>query len=95
MEQWVRGVRTERELRGKGPWVVAIRPGFVDTTAARRVAELPLDTHPGIAGIREAVRTGNMLTADQSAQFIWGAIPEQAKAKAVLKFGAPVGVTTE
>ena len=26
---------------GKGPWVVAIRPGFVDTPAARREAELP------------------------------------------------------
>jgi NAD(P)-dependent dehydrogenase (short-subunit alcohol dehydrogenase family) len=94
MEQWVRGVRAEREHRGKGPWVVAIRPGFVDTPASRREAELPPDTHPGVPGIAEAVRTGNMLAADESARLIWGALPEQAKAKPVLLFGEPVGVTT-
>jgi benzil reductase ((S)-benzoin forming) len=94
MEQWVRGVRKEREHRGKGPWVVAVRPGFVDTPAARREAELPPDTHPGVPGIAEAVRTGNMLAADESARLIWGALPDEAKAKPVLLFGEPVGVTT-
>jgi NADP-dependent 3-hydroxy acid dehydrogenase YdfG len=93
MEQWTKGVRRERADRGKGPWVCAIRPGFVDTPAARREAELPVDTHPGIAGIAEAVRTGNMLTAEQSASYIWGSIPDDAKAKPVLLFGEPVGVT--
>jgi benzil reductase ((S)-benzoin forming) len=93
MEQWVRAVRKERAHRGKGPWVTAIRPGFVDTPAARREAELPTDTHPGIAGIAEAVRTGNMLAADESAGLIWGALPDAAKANAVLLFGEPVGVT--
>jgi benzil reductase ((S)-benzoin forming) len=95
IEQWVRCVRAEREDRGKGPWVVAIRPGFVDTPAARREAELPPDTHPGVRGIAEAVRSGNMLAADESANLIWDAIPEQAKAKPVLLFGEPVGVTTQ
>jgi benzil reductase ((S)-benzoin forming) len=95
IEQWVRCVRAEREDRGRGPWVSAIRPGFVDTPAARREAELPPDTHPGVPGIAEAVRTGNMLTADESADLIWGAIPDQTKAKAVLLFGDPVGVTTQ
>jgi NAD(P)-dependent dehydrogenase (short-subunit alcohol dehydrogenase family) len=94
MEQWVRGVRKERELRGKGPWVVAVRPGFVDTPAARREAELPPDTHPGVPGIAEAVRTGNMLAADESARLIWAALPDQARANPVLLFGEPVGVTT-
>src|SRR6476619_917173 len=94
IEQWVRCVRAEREDRGKGPWVSAIRPGFVDTPAARREAELPLDTHPGVPGIAEAVRTGNMLSADESANLIWGSIPEATKAKPVLLFGEPVGVTT-
>ena len=95
IEQWVRCVRAEREDRGTGPWVVAIRPGFVDTPAARREAELPPDTHPGVPGIAEAVRTGNMLDADESAALIWGSLPDAAKAKAVLLFGEPVGVTTE
>jgi short-subunit dehydrogenase len=94
MEQWVRAVRAERKDRGKGPWVSAIRPGFVDTPAARREAELPLDTHPGIAGIAEAVRTDNMLTAEESAANIWNSIPDDCIAKPVLLFGEPVGVTT-
>jgi benzil reductase ((S)-benzoin forming) len=32
-EHWVRVVRRERKRRATGPWVVAIRPGFVDTPA--------------------------------------------------------------
>jgi NAD(P)-dependent dehydrogenase (short-subunit alcohol dehydrogenase family) len=94
MEQWVRAVRAERADRGKGPWVGAIRPGFVDTPAARREAELPVDTHPGIAGIAEAVRTGNMLDADECAENIWNSIPDDVIAKPVLLFGEAVGVTT-
>ena len=67
---------------------------FVDTPAARREAELPLDTHPGIAGIAEAVRTGHMLNADDAAANIWGALPDDAIANPVLLFGEAVGVTT-
>jgi NAD(P)-dependent dehydrogenase (short-subunit alcohol dehydrogenase family) len=93
MEQWVRAVRKERQYRRGGPWVVAIRPGFVDTPAARREADLPPDTHPGVPGIAEAVRTGHMLSADESAGLIWGALPDAAKEKAVLLFGEAVGVT--
>ena len=94
MEQWVRAVRAEREDRGKGPWVSAIRPGFVDTPAARRDAALPEDTYPGVAGIAEAVRTGNFLTAEESAENIWNSIPDDCIAKPVLLFGEAVGVTT-
>ena len=35
-----------------------------------------------------------MLSADESANLIWGSIPEATKAKPVLLFGEPVGVTT-
>jgi short-subunit dehydrogenase len=94
MEQWVRAVRAEREDRGKGPWVSAIRPGFVDTPAARRDAALPEDTYPGVAGIAEAVRTGHYLTAEESAENIWRSIPDDCIAKPVLLFGEAVGVTT-
>jgi len=94
MEQWVRAVRAERDDRGKGPWVGAIRPGFVDTPAARRDAALPEDTYPGVAGIAEAVRTGNFLTAEESAENIWSSIPDDVIAKPVLLFGEAVGVTT-
>jgi benzil reductase ((S)-benzoin forming) len=94
MEQWVRAVRAERELRGKGPWVVAIRPGFVDTPSNRRAAELPLDRHPAVEGIVEAVRTGeNMLSAEECATNIWTALSAGAPEKAVLLFGEAVGTT--
>jgi len=56
---------------------------------------LPPDTHPGVPGIAEAVRTGNMLSVEESASLIWGAIPKDTKAKPVLLFGEPVGVTTQ
>jgi benzil reductase ((S)-benzoin forming) len=35
IEQWVRAVRAERDRLGVGPWVVAVRPGFVATEAVR------------------------------------------------------------
>lgn len=93
MEQWVRAVRKERSHEGKGPWVTAIRPGFVNTPAARRDAELPPGTYPGQPGVAQAIESGDYLEADESANLIWGAIPEEAKANPVLLFGDPVGVT--
>jgi NAD(P)-dependent dehydrogenase (short-subunit alcohol dehydrogenase family) len=92
MEQWVRAVRAERELRGRGPWVVAVRPGFVDTPSNRRAAELPLDRHPAVPGIVEAVRTGeHMLSGEECAANIWGALADGEPEKAVLLFGEAVG----
>ena len=61
---------------------------------ARRDAALPEDTYPGVAGIAEAVRTGNFLTAEESAENIWNSIPDDCIAKPVLLFGEAVGVTT-
>jgi len=49
---------------------------------------------PRVAGIAEAVRTGNFLTADESAENIWNSIPDDVIAKPVLLFGEAVGVTT-
>jgi benzil reductase ((S)-benzoin forming) len=96
MEQWVRAVRLERELREEGPWVVAIRPGFVDTPSNRRAAELPLDRHPAVAGIVEAVKTGeHMLSADECATGIWEALVTGGPEKPVLLFGEAVGVTNQ
>ena len=94
MEQWVRAVRAERELRGAGPWIVAIRPGFVDTPSNRRAAELPLDRHPAVPGIVEAVRTGeHMLSTEECAANIWTALSAGAPEKPVLLFGEAVGTT--
>jgi benzil reductase ((S)-benzoin forming) len=94
MEQWVRAVRAERQLRGRGPWVVAVRPGFVDTPSNRRAAELPLDRHPAVAGIVDAVTSGeHMLSADDCADGIWTALSAGAPDRAVLLFGEAVGAS--
>jgi short-subunit dehydrogenase len=93
IEQWVHCVRAEREDRGQGPWVTAIRPGFVATPSVRREAELPPGTHPGSAAIAEALRSGaGVLSPDESAEQIWGAIPDLAKRKPLLYFGKAVDV---
>src|SRR5262249_13904448 len=92
IEQWVRAVRAEHALRSPPPWVVAIRPGFVAAPSNRRAAELPLDLNPAIPAIVEAVRTGeNMLSADECAENIWGALQDGAPEKPVLLFGEAVG----
>ena len=44
--------------------------------------------------LAEAVRTGNFLTAEESAENIWNSIPDDCIAKPVLLFGEAVGVTT-
>jgi short-subunit dehydrogenase len=92
VEQWVRCVRMEREMRGCGPWVVAIRPGFVDTPSNRRAADLPLDRHPAVEALVEAVRAGeHMLSAPDCAANIWSALAGGAPEKPVLLFGEAVG----
>lgn len=90
MEHWVRCVRAERRRLGAGPWVVAVRPGFV-------VSEEMLETHrqagglkddlPGSAAIAEALEQGEYLTPDESAQQIWAAMPPDVDGRTVLFFG--------
>ncbi|HEY6868163.1 MAG TPA: SDR family NAD(P)-dependent oxidoreductase, partial [Novosphingobium sp.] len=46
VEMWVRTVRREFKRRGKQTWVVAVRPGFVDTPSTRAEAELPAEVYP-------------------------------------------------
>jgi benzil reductase ((S)-benzoin forming) len=94
MEQWVRVVRRERARRGSGPWVVAVRPGFVDSPSLRMVAGLDPDTYPISPAIRDGIANGETLHPDDAARQIWAALPPAA-GDAVLLFGAPPsGVTT-
>jgi benzil reductase ((S)-benzoin forming) len=75
MEQWVRAVRMERARRGRGPWVVAVRPGFVDTPSARRSATYSPDDYPTAPFAAEALAQGNALSQDDAARAIWAALP--------------------
>jgi benzil reductase ((S)-benzoin forming) len=90
IEQWVRVVRRERRLRGTGPWVVAVRPGFVDTPGARADATYPAHDYPIGPSIAAAFETmEGILTPDDAARDIWAALPDGGPGDSVLLFGAP------
>jgi benzil reductase ((S)-benzoin forming) len=91
MEQWVRAVRAERAVRGTGPWLVSVRPGFVDTPSSRRDAQLSADDFPAAPALVEALATGQgVLDADTCAREIWAALPPTGD-RSVLWFGEAVG----
>jgi benzil reductase ((S)-benzoin forming) len=91
MEQWVRNVRSERAHRGKGPWVIAVRPGFVDTPAARDMAGVSPEDMPWAQATAESLDTGEgVLEADDCAGQIWAALPPTGE-RSVLWFGEAVG----
>jgi short-subunit dehydrogenase len=91
MEQWVRGVRAEIAYRGSRQWVVAVRPGFVDTPAAHKDAALSPDVYPAAPALADSLATREgVLDADTAAREIWAALPP-AGDKAVLLFGEVVG----
>jgi NAD(P)-dependent dehydrogenase (short-subunit alcohol dehydrogenase family) len=90
MEQWVRGVRAERLRRGTGPWVVAVRPGFVATEKMleeHRAGGGNLQDFPGAAAVAAALDAGDYLTPDQSAEQMWAAMPPDPRGRTVLFFG--------
>jgi NAD(P)-dependent dehydrogenase (short-subunit alcohol dehydrogenase family) len=90
MEQWVRGVRAERLRRGSGPWVVAVRPGFVateDVLERYRAGRISMDDYPGAPAVAEALAKGEYLTPDESARQIWAAMPPDPRGRTVLFFG--------
>lgn len=91
MEQWVRTARAEFAHRGAGPWVVAVRPGFVDTPAAHRDAAQPTRDFPAAPALAESLATRvGVLEPDDAASEIWAALPPTGD-KSVLFFGEAVG----
>jgi benzil reductase ((S)-benzoin forming) len=87
VEQWVRVVRAERAQRDRGPWVVALRPGFVDTPAARRDAVQPVGSYPSAPSVAEALATrAGIVDAETAGRAIWAALPPGDVA--VIDFGA-------
>lgn len=92
VEQWVRTVRLERAHRGTGPWVVAVRPGFVDTPTARAsLAESPTE-FPSVTGVSAAFAAGAAIEATVAARAIWAALPPTGD-DWLIAFGEAVGST--
>jgi benzil reductase ((S)-benzoin forming) len=90
MEQWVRAVRAERRRLATGPWVIAIRPGFVATDqvrATRARFEAGGDDYPGRAAVIAALAAGQFLTPDESASQIWALLPPKPDGRNVLYVG--------
>ena len=93
MEQWVRAVRAEQRRAQAGPWVIAIRPGFV---ATERVLDQASDTgaagagYPGRAAMAAALASGQYLTPEDSAGQIWDLLPPDPNGRNVLYIGEMV-----
>jgi len=90
MEQWVRVVRAERAQRGKAPWVVSVRPGFVDTPSLRRDITQPVESYPLAPLVEEGLAQGVALTPDGVGAQIWAALPPEPDGPSVLWFGQAV-----
>jgi short-subunit dehydrogenase len=91
MEQWVRTARAEGARRGSRQWIVAVRPGFVDTPAAHKDAALSPDVYPAAPALADSLATRRgVLDADTAAREIWAALPP-AGDQAVLLFGEAIG----
>ena len=67
VEMWVRVVRRELKRRGRKTWVVAVRPGFVDTPTTRMNAAQPEETYPVGPQMKRQFQTGaGVLTPEQA-----------------------------
>ena len=90
VEMWVRVVRRELKRRGRNTWVVAVRPGFVDTPTTRMSAALPLETFPVGPQMWRQFATGQgVLTPEQAGRDIWSGL-SAAQDKSLLLFGEMV-----
>jgi short-subunit dehydrogenase len=87
IEHWAEVVARERESRGgRGPWVVAVRPGGVETAPVRAIAELDPEVYPRSKRIKANIR--RRLDIDAAARHIWAALPPEP-GTSVVSFANP------
>ena len=76
VEMWVRVVRRELKRRGKKTWVVAIRPGFVDTPTTRAEALVSGDSYPVAPQIAKQLESREgVMTPEEAGTGIWAMLP--------------------
>ena len=79
VEMWIRVVMRELKRRGRTTWVVAVRPGFVDTPSTRHLGTLSEDIYPIGPRIAGQLQNGQgVLTPDEAGRDIWVSLPPKA-----------------
>lgn len=87
IEHWVEVVARERDSRGgTGPWVVAVRPGGVETAPVRAVADLDPQVYPRARRIKANIQ--RRLDIDAAARHLWAVLPPE-DGTAVVSFANP------
>lgn len=96
VEMWVRVVRRELQRRGRERiWVVAVRPGFVDTPNVRQEAQLSPDIYPVAPLLAQGLASGQGLQdIDTAGRAIWAALPPEP-GTSLLVFGEQVQVNAQ
>ena len=76
VEMWCRTVRRELKRRGRRTWVVAIRPGFVDSPTTRHEATLSAHDYPIGEQMARQLATGNgVMSPEEAGAGIWAMLP--------------------
>ena len=90
VEMWVRVVRHELRQRERKTWVVAVRPGFVDTSTTPMNAAQSANTYDVGPQIKRQFETRRgVLTPEQAGRDIWAALPPST-GTSLLVFGETV-----
>jgi len=87
MEQWARAVRSEHEHRRSTSWVVAIRPGGVDTPSMRAEAAYDSSVIPVAPEIRAALEAGLLDSVEVASRRIWDQLPPPPGSSPVILLG--------
>ena len=86
VEMWVRVVRRELKRRRRNTWVVAIRPGFVDSPTTRYEATLPMHDYPvGEQMARQFASGEGVMSPDQAGAGIWAMLPPTQDASILMQ----------
>ncbi len=94
VEMWVRVVKRELRQRGRKTWVVAVRPGFVDTPTTRLAAACSTHDYPVAGQIAKQFETGEgVLAPEQAGRDIWAGLPPKND-ESLLLFGEMVSEKT-
>ena len=92
VEMWVRVVKRELAARGRGTWVVAVRPGFVDSPNTRATARVSDHDYPIASQMARQFETGEgILSPEQAGRDIWAALPPRNR-ESLLLFGEMVTI---